>query len=410
MAYREIYAALKSLYDPLKGTIYLPGGNIEIYNCAFNSEHWMSLPGATAYSCPEHNILFQEKSEPIEKTHSQPYPESLQHADVDIVENKKFTYVLFKKSMPARAKGVILLFHGLNERNWNKYLPWANKLVKDTGKAVILFPIAFHMNRAPSEWGKPRLMKKVSDKRRDNSPAIMNTSFANAAISARIEQIPQRFFWSGLQTFDDIASLISEIKNGSHPLITPDADFDLFGYSIGSFLSEILLMANPNNYFQTSKLFLFCGGPTLDRMFPNSKFILDSDATIAIYSFYTERIDSELILDKRIGHYFSDAHPSGKVFKTMLSYQKNKDAREQFFNGMQGRLRAIALKKDDVVPPVEVLNTLKGEYRNICNEVEIMDFPFPYTHINPFPTDVAPEQSVDESFNEVFKKAAEHFQ
>ena len=283
-----------------------------------------------------------------ERLHS--YPEILNHADVDIHENKEFTYLLFKKVTPARAEGVILLFHGLNERNWDKYLPWAERLVEWTGKTVILFPIAFHMNRTPAEWGKARPMNVVAGVRRGHSPAIMNSTFANAAISARIESIPQRFFWSGLQTFGDIVSLISEIRNGLHLHIAPGATVDLFGYSIGSFLSEILIMANPKDYFQNSRLFLFCGGPTLDRMAPNSRFILDSDATIAIYSFFTERMETELQLDRRIAHYFSEAHPEGKVFKSMLSYQKNKEVREQLFRKLEKRLCAVALKKDDVVP------------------------------------------------------------
>jgi hypothetical protein len=252
-------------------------------------------------------------------------------------------------------------------------------------------------------------MNVVSGIRRSHSPAIMNSSFANAAISARIELIPQRFFWSGLQTFDDVVRLLSEIKSGTHPFIEPEATIDLFAYSIGSFLSEILVMANPNNYFQNSKLFMFCGGPTLDRMSPNSKFILDSDATIAIYSFYTERLETELKLDLRIAHYFSEAHTAGVEFKMLLSYQKNKEAREQRFRQLQNQLCAVALKNDDVVPANEVLNTLKGDYRDIGMQVEVMDFPFPYTHINPFPTGGMHERLVEISFDEVFRKAAAHF-
>jgi alcohol dehydrogenase YqhD (iron-dependent ADH family) len=141
-------------------------------------------------------------------------------------------------------------------------------------------------------------------------------------------------------------------------------------------------------------------------MSPNSKFILDSDATIAIYSFYTERLEAELQLDHRIAHYFSEAHPAGLVFKMLLSYQKNKEAREQRFRELQDQLYAVALKKDDVIPANEVLNTLKGDYRDIGTRVKVMDFPFNYTHINPFPIDAAIEQLVDKSFTEVFEMAA----
>lgn len=52
----------------------------------------------------------------------------------------------------------------------------------------------------------------------------------------------------------------------------------IFGYSIGALLAEVLLMANPKNYFEKSKLFIFCGGPTFDIMFPVARAILDSKA------------------------------------------------------------------------------------------------------------------------------------
>jgi hypothetical protein len=409
MTYRESYITLHALYDAGRENIQRPDSGIEIHHCTFQSEDWTMLPGARTYRCADHGIEFHEDLETGIYDRMLPYPATLKHGDIDIQENKKFTYALFKKAEPARSEGAILLLHGLNEHSWHKYLPWAETLVERTGKAVILFPIAFHMNRTPAEWGKSRSMNSVSGIRHSHSPAIVNSSFANAAISARIEMIPQRFFWSGLQTFQDVVRLAAEIKRGAHPFIAPKARIDLFSYSIGSFLSEILVMANPGNYFQNSKLFMFCGGPTLDRMSPNSKFILDSDATIAIYSFYTERLEAELQRDHRVAHYFSAAHPAGLVFRMLLSYQKNKEAREQRFRELQDQLCAVALKQDDVIPANEVLNTLKGDYRDIGTQVEVMDFPFPYTHINPFPTDAGIEQLVDKSFIEVFEMAAAHF-
>jgi hypothetical protein len=409
MTYRESYNKLHTLYNANKENILLPDSNIEIHHCKFKSEDWTMLPGAQTYKCTEHGITFHEDLEIGIHDRKLPYPATLNHGDIEIQENQNFTYLLFKKSESVRSDGVIFLLHGLNEHSWLKYLPWAETLVKRTGKAVILFPIAFHMNRTPAEWGKSHSMNTVSEIRRNHSAAIVNSSFANAAISARIEMIPQRFFWSGLQTFEDIVRLAAEIKNGEHAFIDTKASIDLFAYSIGSFLSEIILMANPAGYFTNSKLFMFCGGPTLDRMTPNSKFILDSDATIAIYSFYTERLEAELQLDHRIAHYFSEAHPAGLVFRMLLSYQKNKGAREQRFRQLQDQLFAVALKKDDVIPANEVLNTLKGDYRDIGIQVKVMDFPYKYTHINPFPIDAAIEQLVDKSYTEVFEIAAKHF-
>ena len=406
MTYRESYNALRRQFDSASTIEDSDTSAIEIRRCSFNSSHWTILPGASTYRCQEHDIVFHENLDSRLHGEVPAYPETLKHGDIDIRENKKFDYSLFRRKMPGRAKEVIFLFHGLNEHSWYKYLPWAQTLAERTGKAVLLFPIAFHMNRIPAEWGKSRPMNAVSGIRRSRSPAIMNSSFANAAVSARIEMIPQRFFWSGLQTFEDVVSLIGEIRNNQHPLISSTARFDLFAYSIGSFLSEILMMANPKDYFNESKLFIFCGGPTLDRMSPNSKFILDSDATISLYSFYTERLEAELRLDRRIAHYFSDAHSVGTVFRMLLSYQKCKDMRERRFRELRNQLRAVALKRDEVIPANEVMNTLQGDCRDIGTTVEVMDFPYPYTHINPFPEDSALEKMVDKSFNEVFEKVA----
>ena len=406
--FRERYFSLRALYDPDAKTINIPGSDLELHHFPFSSAHSKLLPGADSYTCEEHGLVFKEDLDSRIRQRMDHYPETLKHTDIGIGENRDFTYAVFKKAVPARADDVIFLFHGLNEHSWLKYLPWAEQLVGLTGKAVILFPIAFHMNRTPVEWGNSRPMNSVSGIRHRDSAAVLNSSFANAAISTRIETIPQRFFWSGLQTFDDIVRLISEIRGGSHPLIAPGAGIDLFAYSIGSFLSEILLMANPEGYFADSRLFMFCGGPTLDRMSPNSKFILDSDATIALYSFYTERLEAELQLDRRIAHYFSDAHPAGTIFRMMLSYRKEKKARERHLRRLQDRLHAVALRKDDVIPATEVLNTLKGEYRDIGTRVDVLDFPYPYTHINPFPTDETHEHLVDSCFRDVFSRAAEH--
>jgi len=167
------------------------------------------------------------------------------------------------------------------------------------------------------------------------------------------------------------------------------------------------MMTNPKDFFRESKLFMFCGGSTLDRMSPNSRFILDSDATIAIYSFYTERLESELKLDKRIAHYFNGNHKSGSYFKSMLSYKKEKGLRESRFNELSNQIYASALKKDEVIPPNEVINTLQGDYRDIPIKVEINDFPYPYSHINPFNIDNQYSSAVNDCFNHIFKSVSD---
>ena len=62
------------------------------------------------------------------------------------------------------------------------------------------------------------------------------------------------------------------------------------------------------------------------------------------------------------------------------------------------------MTKDEVIPSFEVMNTLKGAYRDIDIRMDEMDFDYDYIHENPFPTNVSNSQQVDECFDEVIKK------
>lgn len=79
----------------------------------------------------------------------------LQLADRTIEENLRFEYLVVTDREERRFNGATLLFHGLNEKSWSKYLPWAQRLCRLTSRPVILFPIAFHMDRAPADWSAP---------------------------------------------------------------------------------------------------------------------------------------------------------------------------------------------------------------------------------------------------------------
>lgn len=242
--------------------------------------------------------------------------------------------------------------------------------------------------------------------RKAEFPAIAQSSFANAAISVRLQSIPQRFFWSGLQTYCDIIQLEQSIRTGEHNLVQPDAGIDFFAYSIGSFLAEIMLMTNTNGLFSHSRLFMFCGGPSLDRMNPVSRYILDSEALVALYSFYIQHLQNQFTADKRLRHYFEEGHSSGGFFEAMLNYHNNNDRRERRFNELNNRIKALVLKQDSVVPAIETLNTLKGDQREIPIEVLIEDFPYSYNHVNPFPVRSPNRKKVDDAFNYTFEIAS----
>lgn len=105
---------------------------------------------------------------------------------------------------------------------------------------------------------------------------------------------------------------------------------------------------------------MFCGGPVFNRMVPVKKSIIDSEANIALYSFFLEHLESYL-------------------------------------------------KNDLVVPHYEVTNTLKGTERDIPTEVLVLDFPYKYSHENPFLLSVNIAESVEKSYNQLFEIAARFF-
>jgi len=142
-------------------------------------------------------------------------------------------------------------------------------------------------------------------------------------------------------------------------------------------------------------------------MSPVQKTILDSEANIALYSFFIEHLDSYLKTDARLAHYFSPLHSEGMVFKSMTDYNKMIGFREEKIRKISHRIMAVVLKQDKVVPYYEVLNTLQGAARDIPVPVKILDFPFSYTHENPFPLRDKYQQEVDRKFEEVFGMAAE---
>jgi pimeloyl-ACP methyl ester carboxylesterase len=401
--YKDEFRQLRQLFDINKDAIALPEKQGMIYNLPFESAHYKILPGENEY---DDNGLKFPKTPDYRHAISPEINEILNLADSKVHENRFFKYTVFKPDGDHQSKGVIILFHGLNEKNWDKYFAWAKSLMQKTGKTVALFPIAFHINRAPADWADVRTMQDLKYVRQELFPAVVGSSFANVAISTRLHILPQRFFWSGLQTFYDVVQFVKNIRTGKHPLFAGDATVDFFAYSIGAFLAQVLLMQNPEGLLTNSRLFIFCGGPVFNRMAPVQKTIIDSEASIALYSFFLEHLDTYLKTDSRLRHYFSQAHPEGMVFKSMVDYNKMIAFREKKLTAISNRVKAVVLREDKVVPWYEAVNTLKGIERNIPIQVEILDFDYPYTHENPFPVQDKLSEAVHNSFEEVFTDAA----
>lgn len=407
MTYCAALEFLLEKFDQSQPVNLLSPSPLEIVHAGFSSRNMNVLPGASRYECAAHGAVFGADDVPSGGP-AAGHHQSLHVPDCGIASNAVFRYPIFRRTGEGRARAVIILLHGLNEKRWDKYLPWALRLAESTGKAVALFPIAFHMNRTPADWSNVRSMNAVSAERRALYPSIAHSSFANAAISVRLQAAPQRFFWSGFQTYCDLVQLVEEIREDRHAAIAPGASIDFFAYSIGSFLSELILMTDPGGYFADSRLFIFCGGPTLDRMYPGSRYIMDSEAVIALHAYLIEHLDNELRRYPRLCHYFREHPEVWDCFRAMLSYPKLKSLREQRFRDIAERIEALALRQDAVIPPVEVINTLQGDMRDIPIRVHVREFPYLYSHVMPFPFRHSLGPQLDECFDGVFDIAAAH--
>ena len=322
--------------------------------------------------------------------------------DQNIPENKYFNYHVFVPMSTTKSDAFILLLHGLNERNWDKYLIWAEYLALHTKKPVILFPIAFHINRAPSLWADPRSMKVVMDKLKTETGDHRSLSFVNAALSERLSEKPSRFYSSGRQTINDITQLTSGIKEGNHPLFNSGAKADIFAYSIGSFLSEILLMANPLNLFANSRLFVFCGGSIFSHMYGESRCIMDKTAYDKLFHYYLHEWSNIVKRTFESGKVIHDDILS--AFNAMINPEKYKVIRGEFFNSIKHRISGISLQKDKVMPWNGVEACMGIELAGKC--FDLLDFPYEYTHEFPFPANGRIDDvSLNNSFFKVFNKA-----
>ena len=367
MDYTVRYEELVSLFNPELPEIYVPGSGIKIFSTDF-------------YSDTVSGDLFSGY-------------------DYSIKENIKFSYPVFVPADPGSEKAIILL-HGLNERSWNKYLTWAYYLATETGSYVLLFPISFHINRSPVSWRDPRSMLGFLRELTASRGNVKNSSFANVALSNRLSDDPRRFVKSGFQTACDLVKLMQQIKQGEHRVVPPGSRVNLFAYSIGAFLAEIMMMANPEGLFSDSKLFMFCGGSVFSSMYGESKLIMDKLAYEKVYNYYMKEFEPELENNETVINYLASGN-IGMAFRAMIDLARFRVERRAGFYRMKDQLYAIGMVKDSVIPVSGIKSTLDPG-----SNFDILDFPYGYSHENPFPVIKGYMSSrVDRSFDLVFEKA-----
>jgi hypothetical protein len=232
------------------------------------------------------------------------------------------------------------------------------------------------------------------------------SSLANIALSNRLTEDPLRFFNSGYQTVEDLVKLLSRIRDGRHELIPGGSKVNIFAYSIGAFLAQIIMMGNPENLFDDSKLFMFCGGSVFSNMHGTSKMIMDSLAYDKVYNFYLQDFEKE-IKEKSQFSSFLRSSKLGMAFRSMIDTSRFRKFRETRLASLKEQIRSIALIKDAVIPSKGIIKTLNFKTLMPDKRNQITDFPFPYTHENPFPIFDAPlSLKVDISFDYLFTEAS----
>jgi len=387
MEFTKTFNELKKIFSLERDKTVIPNSGIEIQLMNFTSSSSLVLPSNGVN----------------EQTY---FHQAIATNDGSIVENKSFSYPVFIPTSQTLHSKAIILLHGLNERSWLKYLPWAYYLAENTNRPVILFPISFHMNRSPENWANPRAMMPLLANRQKTEELDMST-FANVALSQRLSDDPLRFFASGKQSAEYLIYLLDTIKQGNYPLLAKDSQIDFFSYSIGAFLSQILFLANPKGLLCNSRLFMFCGGAHFSEMFGTSRLIMDSKAYSSLRKYYLNDFFFFFKIRSPFSMYIKKSQ-LGEAFLGMLSPETNREYRENRLEKLKNQVRIISLKNDRVIPSTYIQSTFSSLKNKIKDIVHELDFPFEYTHEIPFPIYNNPNHRlVDQSFKRVFEPAVD---
>jgi hypothetical protein len=332
--------------------VRFPELGAEVHFPATRSRHARHLLGRPGYRCEEHGVDFP--GEPIDDG----------PADCDLAENVDFRYPLLRAPGAGRSRHLVVLLHGLNERSFTKYVPWAYQIWRATGAAVALHPLSFHVNRVDPRWGR-EVDGYLS--RRRAVPRNEDAHPFNCVISARLDAYPERFFWGGLQSYGDLVDLVREVREGRHPHVDPEARVDLVGYSIGGYLALGLLLLDEAGLFRESRAVILESGAVLRATNMSSRFIIDHACEVSLMKLYV-RFTGRLAND-RLAHWLRH-HEMGRCFRALCGDEAERPRLEARLREIAPRLLAVTNRGDEVIPAPAVLNTLQGLHRDTGVRVE----------------------------------------
>jgi Family of unknown function (DUF6051) len=340
-------------------------GDAEVYFHKYTSKYGPVLLGQPSYTCAEHGKQFP--AEPVEST----------PGDCDIEENLNFRYILIRGSEkpPRPHRQVLIVSPGINERDWTKYIQWGHAIWQQNGVPVILFPLAFGIDRVYGGW-LPQVPASLALRRE-----IVGNEYEhnfNATISERLSAHSERLMWGAVQSCKDLIDFVRGIRLGENPLFARHARVDFFGYSAGGFISLTLLMENHERLFDDSRVCLFASCVAMRDLAPATPYILDRAAESALRRLYVDHFDT--LPNERMRHWLEE-HPEGRWLREFCGLRPNRTRSERRLREIATRVLGIANSNDHVFTYGAMLNALQGVKRDTGIRVESLDLGI---HENPF--------------------------
>jgi len=279
------------------------------------------------------------------------------------VENNAFALPVVLPCRPGPFRRVVVILHGLNESEYRKYFPWACTLAR-AGIPVVLFPIAFLVNRRPRQWHTDNETQRRLRARQAQAGNDVVTRY-NAILSERLEHHPERLFLGGRQSYFDLLDLAASLHNGTFALDTREDEgaptrhpfaagtrVDWLGFSIGGYLTLGLLLGEPEHpALVDSRAIIFAAAAPFvhaDRTLianPLSPFILDERATERVRAFYRSP-DADALWD----------NPEGQWCRAVFRAEQQTLAAA--LPRIRSRLLTIGNTSDTVVPAAGMETTL----------------------------------------------------
>jgi len=317
--------------------------------------------------------------------------------DRGVMENRVFRYPLFLPAQESPPYGeAVVVLNGLNESDYRKFFPWAATLAA-SGHPVLVFPIAFLMNRRPRGWFAPSALEEVVRARRAVADNDVTTPY-NAVLSRRLHAHPERLFLAGLETYRDLLDLVRSIRRGAYRLPSLGGDGRVFdeeahihflGYSLGGYLSLILLLlTRDTEEFSAMTATMFCSGSPM----------VPADGAVA----HATNPVSPLILDRASAARLREFYAGGEPYP--LKGTREARVFERVFVGADGtlgaevkglgrRVRVVAVADDRVIPCAGVEYHLGVVHRVI--EAGAHEYPFTLSSVD----EPSMERTIVRSYN-----------